>query len=167
METKKLKYKSSTLCNIGDLNGNFFVDCSTSGGGKAGGLGLLWNKESVNIDIKGFDFHYIDVFVSAHTPNSPTWRATDIYGYPQNHNKFLTCNLIIDLSNTIHNSAWLLFGDFNIVLNNNEKQGGNPIDANIANCFRNTLNVCHLKDLGYHGLPFTWANNHDPESYIQ
>jgi hypothetical protein len=138
------------------------VYCSTSGGGKAGGLGLLWNKEFDNIDIKGFGFHYIDVFLSTHTPNSPSWRATGIYGYPQNQNKVLTCNLITDLSNTNYNPAWLVFEDFN-----NEKQGVNPIYANIVNCPRNTLNVCHLKDLGYHGLPFTWANNHDPESYIQ
>jgi len=167
METKKLKVKSYNRCHIGDLNDNFFVDCSTSSGGKAGGTGLLWNKDVVNIVIKGYDFNYIDVYVFNFNRNSPTWRATGIYGYPQNQNKFLTCELITNMSNTNSNPAWLVFGDFNITLNNNEKQGGNPIDANIAICFRNTLNVCHLQDLGFHGLPFTWANNHDPKSIIQ
>jgi len=41
METKKLKSKSSNLCNISHLTNIFFVGCTTTGGGKAGGLGLL------------------------------------------------------------------------------------------------------------------------------
>jgi exonuclease III len=95
METKKLSSKTSNLCNIGNLNSHFFVDCITAGGGKAGGLGLLWNNETVNIEIKGHDFNYIDFYVyDNHVQNPNPWRATGIYGYPQHHNKFLTCSLI-------------------------------------------------------------------------
>jgi len=79
----------------------------------------------------------------------------------------LTCSLITDLSNINPNPNWLLFGDFNINMYNSEKLGGNPIDANLAVCFKNTIIVCNLQDLGYHGVPYTWANNHDPTTHIQ
>jgi len=93
-------------------------------------------------------------FVSEHKQNFIPWRATGIYGYPQHNNKFLTCSLISNLSNINQNSDLLAFGDFNMC--NNEKEGGNPIDANLAGCFKDTLNICDLQDLGYQGDPYTW-----------
>jgi hypothetical protein len=100
-------------------------------------------------------------------PNSLTWRATGLYGYPQNHNKFLTCQLINDLSCTNVCSDWLLFGDFNLVLTNEEKLGGNPLDPILTFSFRNTMNHCDLQDLGYNGNIFTWTNKHQGDSQIQ
>jgi len=167
METKKLKSKSSNLCNISYLTNNLFVDCTTSGGGKAGGLGLLWNPDYVNIEIKDHDFNYIDFLVTDSKPNSIPWRVTGIYGYPKHNNKYQTCSLITDLASSNYNKNWLLFGDFNINLYNSEKLGGNPIDDNLVVCFKNTIDVCGLQDLGYQGNPFTWANNHDPKTHIQ
>jgi exonuclease III len=62
METKKHRTKSSHLCTCSNITNSFFVDCTTSGGGKAGGLGLFWNSDNVHIEIKGFDYNYIYFF---------------------------------------------------------------------------------------------------------
>jgi hypothetical protein len=75
--------------------------------------------------------------------------------------------LISDLKNTRTNDNWLVFGDFNMVLSSDEKVGGNPIDYNITDQFRTTLDACDLIDLGYVGDNFTWHNRQDEPNYIQ
>lgn len=84
-----------------------------------------------------------------------------MYGYPQHHNKFLTCDTITNLSYNNWNPNWLIFGDFNMIINSNEKLGVNPPNLNIIQMFRDTINVCNLNDLGFHVDIFTWANNHE------
>lgn len=50
---------------------------------------------------------------------------------------------------------WLIFGDFNMFMNYAEKLGGNAIDLNITQVFRDTINNCNLTDLGFQGDIFT------------
>jgi hypothetical protein len=139
------------------------VDCSTSGGGRSGGLALLWNICNFDINIINHDFNYIDFLINFH---NQTWRATGIYGYPKQHQKFLTCSLINDLSQINNNPNWLIFGDFNICLNENEKEGGNPMDYNIVTSFRNTIDMCNLNDIGFKGHKYTWHNRQQDDQYI-
>jgi hypothetical protein len=140
------------------------VDCSTAGGVRAGGLALLWNNCNFDIEINNHDFNYIDFLINSH---NKVWRAIGIYGYSTHHSKFLTCKLINDLSQTSNNQNWLIFGDFNIVLNSDEKVGGNSIDYNITNSFRNTIDMCNLNDLGFTGPKYTWHNRQQDGDYIQ
>jgi hypothetical protein len=140
------------------------IDCTTSCGGRAGGLALLWNNCNFDIDIKMHDFNYIDFLINAH---NKVWRATGIYGYPTNPNKYLTCKLINDLSLTNNNPNWLVFGDFNIIINSDEKSGGCPMDYNITSSLRNTMDLCNLADLGFSGPKYTWHNRQQGSDYIQ
>jgi hypothetical protein len=140
------------------------VDCSTSGGGRAGGLALLWNSCNFDLNIIGHDLNYIDFLINSH---NITRRATGIYGYSNQSQKFQTCSLINDLSKINDNPSWLIFGDFNICMNNNEKVGGNTMDDNIMTSFRNTINMCSLNDHGFEGHRFTWHNRQQDYQYIQ
>jgi hypothetical protein len=106
---------------MGDTYSVNAFNCSTIGGGKAGGIALIWNHCNIVIDIINSNFNYFDVLLS--TVSEPTkWRATGIYGYPQQQNKHLTCRLISDLSEAYNHPNWLVFGDFNIMLSNEEKR---------------------------------------------
>jgi exonuclease III len=166
METKLMNNQYHFLNSFKDTYSAHIVNCSVSGGGRAAGLAIIWNKYSLDMDIKSFDFNYIDMSIS--TPHNPhVWRATGLYGYPQTPNKFLTCELINDLSCTNACSKWLLFGDFNLVLTNEEKIGGNTLDPNITTSFRNTLSHCDLQDLGYNGNIYTWTNKHQGNQLIK
>jgi exonuclease III len=166
METKLLDNQYHFLNSFNDTYSAHIVNCSVSGGGKAGGLATIWNHCRINMDIKNSDLNYIDMFISS--PLYPlVWRATGIYGYPQSHNKFLTCELINDLSCTNICSNWLLFGDFNLVLTNEEKIGGNTLEPNITTSFRNTLSHCDLQDLGYNDSIYTWTNKHKGNQLIK
>jgi hypothetical protein len=165
METKKLSSNSYFLPSFANNYSFKIVDCSTTGGGKAGGLALMWKNCNIDdLNIIAYDLNYIDCLIYSHNIH---WRATGIYGYPLNNQKILTCNLINNLDNSNHNTNWLLFGDFNLVLSSFEKAGGNPIDYNIAEAFRNNLDDNNLEDLGYKGAQFTWHNRQDENHYIQ
>ena len=53
---------------------------------------------------------------------------------------------------------WVCIGDFNEILYAYEKQGWlDRLERKMLG-FRDTLDFCKLKDLGYNGYPFTWCN---------
>ena len=56
---------------------------------------------------------------------------------------------------------WLYFGDFNEILQSEEKQGGLPKPLALMLNFREALLYCGLVDLGYQGNIFTWTNRRD------
>jgi exonuclease III len=166
METKLTDTQFNFLKTYHDTYSIYTINCSMKGGGRAGGLAIMWNHSILNLSITSSDLNHIDMLIST-IHNQQTWRATGIYGHPKSQNKFLTCQLINDLSCIDINPNWILFGDFNIVLNSNEKSGGNPLDPNITSSFRNTIDLCGLEDLGYNGSIFTWINRHQGDQLIK
>ena len=52
----------------------------------------------------------------------------------------------------------MCIGDFNEITRVEEKSGGVVHPEKQMQDFRDCLDVCGLKDLGYSGLPFTWCN---------
>ncbi|KAG5595919.1 hypothetical protein H5410_037151 [Solanum commersonii] len=51
---------------------------------------------------------------------------------------------------------WILEGDFNVVLNSEEKIGGLPVlDADHED-FENCISFCDLVDIPFKSSPFTW-----------
>jgi exonuclease III len=167
METKLTESQYQFLNNYRDVYSTHTINCSINGGGRAGGLALIWNHCILNMNNINYDLNYTDMLISTTINNMQSWRATRIYGFPQAQNKHLTCQLINDLSCINKCPGWLSFGDFNLALTNDEKSGGNLLDPNITNSFRNTLNHCDLQDLGYTGSPYTWTNRQDIDHLIQ
>jgi hypothetical protein len=51
---------------------------------------------------------------------------------------------------------WLVIGDWDEILYNHEKEGGNPRPIHYMLTFRDALIDCGLEDLGYAGDSFTW-----------
>jgi endonuclease/exonuclease/phosphatase family metal-dependent hydrolase len=80
---------------------------------------------------------------------------TGIYGEPKWEDKHLTWDKIREL-HAQHNPPWAIIGDFNEILFNHEKEGGNPRPHNYMQAFRDVLSDCDLIDLGFMGEPFTW-----------
>jgi len=154
----------SKMLPIGLLTNSCVIDCNISGGGRAGGIMLLWNND-VTLNIANANKNFFDFYIRA-PDNSMNWRATGIYGFPSSNAKTLTCDLIKDLYQLDTHSAWLVFGDLNLVLNQNEKFGGNPIDLNVTSYFKSTLFHCELDDIGSKGSTYTWANNHEDDTFI-
>ena len=53
---------------------------------------------------------------------------------------------------------WLCLGDFNEIMDANEKFGGLPKSRRQMMGFRDTLLSCNLHDLGFVGPKYTWSN---------
>jgi hypothetical protein len=106
---------------------------------------LSWSRYHIDAEIKEWD--------------GLSWRFTGIYGESRSEEKDKTWRLL-RLLNHRSNLPWLCCGDFNEILFNYEKVGG---DARSENCmvkFREALEDCGLHDLGFVGDAFTWRNHH-------
>lgn len=53
---------------------------------------------------------------------------------------------------------WLVGGDFNVILNEEEKIGGLPVTWQECEDFAECINSNALFDVGYKGSPFIWWN---------
>ncbi|KAL0004524.1 hypothetical protein SO802_012085 [Lithocarpus litseifolius] len=54
---------------------------------------------------------------------------------------------------------WVCIGDFNEITRLEEKSGGALKSDKQMQVFRDCLDFCGFKDIGFTGLPFTWCNN--------
>lgn len=54
---------------------------------------------------------------------------------------------------------WIVRGDFNVVLYEDENIGGLSVHPHKYEDFAFYVNSCGLFDLGYKGSPFTWWND--------
>ena len=63
-------------------------------------------------------------------------------------------------------SPWLCFGDFNELLNSNEKMGSLDRNAGMVADFRESVKDCKLKDVGCRGHRLTWSNMRFGPHYI-
>ncbi|CAL5097923.1 unnamed protein product [Urochloa decumbens] len=91
------------------------------------------------------------------TPTSEPWRATFIYGEPRVEDRHRTWEILQRLK-TRSNDPWVVVGDFNEVLWQYEhfsetKRGERQMEA-----FRDTLDMCGLRDIGFAGIPWTYDN---------
>jgi len=142
----------SKLC-LDILPNYHLVNCAKYNGKRSSGLVMLWNND-VTLSIHNFNNRYIDCYITC-VIIGLNWYATGFYGFSIHNEKHKSCELIDFIANSHTNDNWIIFGDFNMVLNGNEKMGGNDIDYNIADNFHNTINRHSLHDLGYQGSRFT------------
>lgn len=57
------------------------------------------------------------------------------------------------------NGPWMLTGDFNCVISQDEKGGGNHINLNGLNDFNRMISCLGLVDSGFFGKKYTWCNS--------
>ena len=99
-----------------------FQNCfAISSNGKGGGLAMMW-KEGIEMEIKSYSKHHIDVVVQNNEGSS--WRCTGVYDNPKSEERKHTWELIRRLSG-LSSIPWICFGDFNEILHLREKIGGN------------------------------------------
>lgn len=99
--------------------------------GKSGGLALWWKKE-VAINIISSSKNIIHTKVESNNPTFPAF-ITFVYGPPVECERMLIWNQLRRIAQGM-SSSWLYVGDFNELLSQQEKLGGNP------HAFRRILN---------------------------
>ena len=121
---------------------------------RAGGLALLW-RNSLQVDIVSYSPRHIDEIVSEEQGRKK-WRFIGFYGHPETSKRRESLSFLEDLS---HRSKlpWVCIGDFNEIMHAKEKIGGGARPEGQMRCFRETINRCRLRDMGYVGSNYTWS----------
>ncbi|KAL0445490.1 UNVERIFIED_CONTAM: hypothetical protein Slati_1676900 [Sesamum latifolium] len=114
--------------------------------GRSGGLALMWVK-NLEVTLQSFSAHHIDVSVEP-ISGGPLWRFTGFYGVPDANNRIESWNLL-RLLGTRSAREWVCMGDFNEVLHQHEKFGGNQRQWRLINDFRNALDEVMLSNIGF------------------
>lgn len=123
--------------------------------GDRGGLALFWMDE-LEVSVQAMDAHFIDYWIKENDEGC-SWRMTGLYGWPEGRLKHQTWELINRLGKD-NKDPWLLGGDFNAILKESEKRGGDVCDFNDLCAFRECLDQNDLLDIQSFGHPFTWSN---------
>lgn len=86
-----------------------------------------------------------------------TWLLSGVYASPRQESR----NLLWEefkLISEHYTGPWSLIGDFNDIINHNEKSGGRPPTMSRIFAYQDTMNYCNMLDLGFTGPLFTWNN---------
>ncbi|KAG2706415.1 hypothetical protein I3760_05G103200 [Carya illinoinensis] len=155
----KIKARQVEFCKFKFGFSNCFgVDCV----GRSGGLVLFW-KDELNLSIINYTHHHIHAIVT--DCNGKECLITGVYGHPDRNMRMEVWRVLKTLGRGV-NIPWLVFGDFNEILDNFEKYGGSLRSNTQLREFREVLEVCELRDLGFVGTRFTWSNRREGASLI-
>ena len=125
--------------------------------GFSGGIWMLWNEGS-NLKVGTLTTSEYSIHALVKVPiQSHNFLLTVIYAFPNFNKKKILWNYLKILAPSV-NLPWVLFGDFNDMLVEDEKMGGLPLNGSRLTAFRDCINQCGLMDLGFHGPRFTWTN---------
>ncbi|XP_060182548.1 uncharacterized protein LOC132612262 [Lycium barbarum] len=64
-------------------------------------------------------------------------------------------------------APWCIGGDFNVIMDSNEKMGGLPHRAYKSIDFISCMDQCGVTDIGFVGSKYTWCNNWEPRYKIR
>uniref|UniRef100_A0A803QAN3 Reverse transcriptase domain-containing protein n=1 Tax=Cannabis sativa TaxID=3483 RepID=A0A803QAN3_CANSA len=114
---------------------------------------LLW-KDDVDVTLNSFNANVFDCYLAFH--NGPSSHFTAFYGAPNVAHRVHTWTLLKRLKDVAPLLPWVVIGDFNEILYNHNKKGGNRRCESQMDDFRAVLDVCNLNELPFTGDPFTW-----------
>ncbi|XP_060177939.1 uncharacterized protein LOC132607879 [Lycium barbarum] len=131
-------------------------------------LGMPYANFNCNGKIWCFVQHNIDVEVLLDTEQSNTVKlkfqelnrdmvVTMVYAKCSEVERLQLWNNLYFLASNM-TSPWLIGGDFNVILNEEEKIGGLPILPQEYEHFAFCLNSYELHEMPFKGSPFTWWN---------
>lgn len=131
--------------------------------GHRGGLALMWN-DMAQVDIKSFSNQHIDTEVSL-DGGTTVWRFTGFYGIADRSKRRDSWRLLKNLAS--HNDKpWVVMGDFNDLLSNDEKKGGTPQPSWLIKGFKEAVESSGLRDLGFDGHQFTWERARGSPNWV-
>uniref|UniRef100_A0A803PNH7 Reverse transcriptase domain-containing protein n=1 Tax=Cannabis sativa TaxID=3483 RepID=A0A803PNH7_CANSA len=143
---------------------NFANGLESPRSGLGGGLLLLWHQ-NIDVTLLNFGKTFFDCYVKA--DNEATFHLTAFYGAPEAQNKPDSWMLLQRLADVSPSLPWLVIGDFNEILSNENTSGGCLRNERHMEAFRKTLDHCKLHETVFEGDPFTWIKNRSGVSTIK
>ncbi|XP_023912416.1 uncharacterized protein LOC112024003 [Quercus suber] len=160
-ETRMYGAKANKIIELLPFDGAAVADTI----GFAGGIWLLWRTDLVNVDVLATTEQEIHAIIRVRAQTCH-WLISAIYANPRFAKRCILWNNIKLLA-VMHDLPWALMGDFNEVLSEEEKYGGNPVCQRRVRAIKECMDVCHMMDLGFSGPKFTWTNKREVGDLIQ
>ncbi|KAK8302591.1 hypothetical protein V6Z12_D04G097400 [Gossypium hirsutum] len=136
---------------------------TVSSEGKSGGLAMMW-REDVDVTIQTYSKFHIDSLIKL--DNGEVIRFTGSYGHPNPNLRHHAWDMLKKVKDKV-NEGWIVGGDFNVILNNSEKERGCRKPTNMMDDFWDILDVLNLSDVKTKNGWFTWTNNREGTGVIK
>ncbi|XP_019167632.1 PREDICTED: uncharacterized protein LOC109163334 [Ipomoea nil] len=159
METMVARIHAERLRVTIGYEGLFYVDND----GRSGGMALFWRKNN-SASLLGYSKNFVDVEVK--TQNGKLWRMTCFYGHSDRSRRWESWSLLESLKPKSV-LPWVVIGDFNNLLFQYEKRGGNRYPNHLLRGFGETLDVCGLIQLPMRGHQYTWEKSRGTDNWIE
>lgn len=133
--------------------------------GTKGGLLLYW-KSNVNVVLRSYSTCHIDVNVCW---ESMSWRFTGCYGPYKYEERKVFWELLMKLYSLRNNEneSWVIGGDFNDIMYENEKKGGIKKKSHVDNNFYYCCRSIGVNNLVTSGPKFTWTNKRKGDGNVK
>lgn len=147
------------LCRRLGFKKFFFVEPK----GIVGGLCFMW-KDEIKVTILGDPRNWIDREIDV--GDGKVWRFTGVHASTDYRERRSMWSAI---SNFVVSPSvpWVMLGDFNSILSNEEKFGGVDREDWEMRDFSNFIGNNWLIDIGYVGYPYTWNNKRGGRANIR
>ncbi|XP_030958722.1 uncharacterized protein LOC115980633 [Quercus lobata] len=132
--------------------------------GFTGGLWLLWNEDQVEIQELAKTEQEIHIEVKVRASNL-SWIFSAIYASPRSEKGCILWNNLSKVAD-LHNKPWIMAGDFNKPLVQEDQFGGRGVSVNRSLAFKDCLDFCNMVDMGFSGPRYTWTNKQDINNLI-
>ena len=150
--------------NLGKRLGNWSCYMHESVGA-SGGLGVIWNHRNIILNILSSHNNWICMSVNSIKSNLQLI-LFNIYGPISTFDKFTVWNDISSYMTNFDNIPIILGGDFNTILNLNEKTGGSLRFSQPMKDFNNWYHGQKLVDIPCCNGVYTWNNRRKDFAYI-
>lgn len=131
--------------------------------GRSGGLALFW-KEGTEVNIRGYSRYLIDAEVRLEG-GKDIWRFTGYYGCPERSRRAESWAFLKHLA-SLSSLPWVVMGDFNDILAQEEKKGGKPQPNWLIQGFTDAVISSGPRDLHFEGCQFTWEKSRGTPNWI-
>ena len=89
-----------------------------------------------------------------------------MYASSRTAERIILWNNLIKIAE-LHDMPWVLAGDFNEPLTEENKFRGRVVSVNRLLLFKDCLDKCNMIDIGFSGARFTWTNRREFQALIQ
>ena len=161
MKTRVRGNRAKEIIDRLPFDGSVYTDTI----GYSGGIWLLWDSDRVVVMPLANTEQEIHAIVKVQNSNS-SWLFTAVYSSPRFAERFILWNNLIKTAK-LHDMPWVLAGDFNEPLSEEDKFGGRAVSVNMLLLFKECLDKCNMIDIGFSGPRFTWTNKREFQALIQ
>ncbi|XP_059068246.1 uncharacterized protein LOC131858814 [Cryptomeria japonica] len=125
--------------------------------GSAGGLGILWKPDSVKVNLskKGENWMICNVYSIRENLEFP---LINVYGPSKTADKTKVWNILTNKIKDLISDRVVVAGDFNALLDLDEKKGGLRMTNKVMDDFRDFVEQNQLVDVKTKNGQYTWTN---------